>query len=113
MPKTPLALGEGPGLCVSADSSPVLLAMARSAAKEKGIPVQITTGRNLSGGTDAAALRLKRATATLNINIPLRNMHTANEIVDIRDLDAAASLAAEVVERLSKLRSPADLVPWK
>ena len=110
---TPLALGEGPGLCVSADSSPVLLAMARDAAKEKGIPVQITTGRSLSGGTDAAALRLKRATATLNINIPLRNMHTANEIVDIRDLDAAASLAAEVVELLSKLRSPADLVPWK
>ena len=110
---THLTLGEGPGLCISADSSPILLNMARKVAEENDIPVQITTGRSLSGGTDAAALRLKRATATLNVNIPLRNMHTANEIVDVRDIYNALFLIFEVLTALSELEGPADLVPWK
>lgn len=110
---TPLALGEGPGLCISADSSPVLMDMARKVAKDSDIPMQITTGRSLSGGTDAAALRLKRATATLNVNIPLRNMHTANEIVDVRDLNNTLRLIKGVLTAISELEGPDDLVPWK
>lgn len=110
---TDLNLGCGAGICVSADTSPVLLKIVRDISVEKNIPLQTTLGRNFSGGTDAAALRLKNATATIVIGIPLRYMHTAREVVDINDLKEIQNLIAELVRRLSVLKDKTDLIPWK
>lgn len=110
---TPLRLGKGCGICTSADTSPILLDMARKIAKEKEIPLQYTVGRSFSGGTDAAALRLKNNVATVVISIPLRYMHTAREIVDTRDLKSAAMLASELIKKLSTFTDKSVLIPWK
>ena len=110
---TSLGLGKGVGICVSADSSPILLEMARKISTEQRIPLQITLGRNFSGGTDAAALRLKKATATITIGIPLRYMHTACEIIDIADLVYARHMTLELLKQIALLKSKTDLIPWK
>lgn len=109
---TPLCLGRGVGICISADSSPVLLEMAKIISAEQGIPLQTTLGRNFSGGTDAAALRLKKATATIVIGIPLRYMHTACEIVDIRDLADARRMVIELLRRIALHNCKTELIPW-
>lgn len=110
---TPLSLGKGVGICVSADSSPILLDMAKKISVEQRIPLQTTIGRNFSGGTDAAALRLKKATATIVIGIPLRYMHTASEIIDIGDLVYARRMVTELLRHIALLDSKTDLIPWK
>lgn len=110
---TPLHLGAGCGVCVSADTSPVLLEMVKEIAAQKQIPLQFTVGRNFSGGTDAAALRLKNNVATIVISIPLRYMHTAREVVDTRDLAHSANLVAELLRMLSTISDKSALVPWK
>ncbi len=110
---TLLDLGKGVGICVSADSSPIMLEMAKKISAEQHIPLQITLGRNFSGGTDAAALRLKKATATITIGIPLRYMHTAYEMIDIRDLVYAQHMVSELLKQIATLNSKTDLIPWK
>lgn len=110
---TKLDLGGGIGISVSADTSPVLLNMAKDISEEEDIPIQITLGRNFSGGTDAAALRLKNATATIVISIPLRYMHTAREIADTRDIMNAGKFVQSMLCRLASLNDKTDLIPWK
>lgn len=110
---TSLDLGKGVGICVSADTSPVMLEMAKKISAEQRIPLQITLGRNFSGGTDAAALRLKKATATIVLGIPLRYMHTACEMIDIVDLAYARRMVSELLKRIAALNSKTDLIPWK
>lgn len=110
---TNLALGGGIGLILSADSSPVLLDIAKKVSMERNIPVRVIVGRSFSGGTDAAALRLKNAVATINIGIPLRYMHTAREVVDVRDLVYAYEMATGIIHHLSLLSGKDDLIPWK
>jgi endoglucanase len=49
-----------------------------------------------STGTDADAIHLSRGgVATAVISIPNRYMHSPNEMVDLKDVDAAATLIAE------------------
>lgn len=110
---TPLRLGKGCGICLSADSSPVLIKLVKEIASEKQIPLQYTVGRNFSGGTDAAALRLKNDVATIVLSIPLRYMHTAREVLDTRDLENTAILATELLKKLSSLSDKTELIPWK
>lgn len=110
---TPLYLGKGCGICLSADSSPVLIELVKEIALEKQIPLQYTIGRSFSGGTDAAALRLKNDVATIVLSIPLRYMHTSHEVLDTRDLEHTALLAGELVKKLSSLSDKSELIPWK
>ncbi len=110
---TSLDLGKGVGICVSADTSPILLEMAKKISTVQRIPIQLTLGRNFSGGTDAAALRLKKATATIVIGIPLRYMHTACEMIDIRDLGYVQLMVKELLKGIATLNSKNDLIPWK
>jgi len=110
---TNLTLGKGIGVCINADNHQVLTDMLMDICREQGIPFQITVGRNFSGGTDAAALRLKNATATINISIPLRYMHTSQEMLDMRDLEWAAKAIIALVEELNTMNSSNNLVPWK
>lgn len=110
---TPLNLGKGCGICLSADSSPILIGLVKEIAAAKQIPLQFTVGRNLSGGTDAAALRLKKDVATIVISIPLRYMHTSHEVADTRDLENTAILVSELLKRLSSFTDKSALIPWR
>lgn len=110
---TPLRLGEGCGICLSADSSPVLVGLVKEIASRKNIPIQYSVGRNFSGGTDAEALRIKNNVATIVLSIPLRYMHTAREVIDTRDLENTAILAIELLKQLSAFDDITKLIPWK
>lgn len=90
-------LGKGPVLTRGANVNPPLHDLIIATAKRKKIPIQ----RNASGratSTDADPLQISRAgVATALLSIPLRYMHTPNEIVAPADLDATARLMAETV----------------
>jgi endoglucanase len=51
------------------------------------------------GGTDAGAMQRARAgVPAITLSIPLRYVHTVNEMVNLSDLDAASSLLARYLE---------------
>lgn len=107
-----LKLGGGVGINRNADSNPILRNMLVEEAAKQGIALQPTVSRNLSGGTDAAPLGTMGNIATLNVNLPLRYMHTHSEMCDIRDIDAAVKAVVALVKRLDKMPEPA-FVPWQ
>ncbi len=66
-------------------------------AKEKNIPYQ-TEVMGSRTGTDADALSITReGVRTGVVSIPLRNMHTDNEIVDIKDIESVCQLLKEYI----------------
>lgn len=72
-------------------------------AKEKNIPMQfeVMDGRT---GTNADSIQLSRGgTKMALLSIPLKNMHTGIEIVDLQDVESTARLMAEyILERGSE-----------
>ena len=75
--------------------------LAIAVAKEEGIAVQVKAmgGRT---STDAEELMAAGQAATLSFSIPLRNMHSAFEVVQPDDAEAGALLAAAITRRLSE-----------
>jgi putative aminopeptidase FrvX len=70
-------------------------------AKELNIPYQVEAAPG-GTGTDANALQLSRAgVATGLIGVPLRYMHTPNEIMSLDDIENAARLMAGFCERVT------------
>ncbi|HEX9068935.1 MAG TPA: M42 family metallopeptidase [Ktedonobacterales bacterium] len=52
-----------------------------------------------AGGTDAGAMqRTRGGSAAITVSIPTRYIHTVNEMVNLHDLDAAATLLARYLE---------------
>lgn len=107
-----LELGHGVGLNLNADSNPVMQQHFCQAADEAGLPYQKTLSRNLSGGTDATKLQTGGNIATLNINVPLRYMHTHSEVCDERDVDGAVRSIVAFLTHLDKTGIK-DFVPWR
>lgn len=66
-------------------------------AKEKGIPYQ-TEVMGRSTGTNADMISVNReGVRTCTLSIPLRNMHTDCEILDIKDLETTVELLCEYI----------------
>ncbi len=103
-------LGAGPVLHRGAASNHALLKIAREVAAAEGIAVQIKAlpGRT---STDAEELMASGQTATLSLSIPLRNMHSALEVVQPDDAEAGALLAAGLARRLAHDWDRRHLVP--
>lgn len=107
-----LALGKGVGMNKNADSNVILQTCMTEVARRHDIPVQTTLGRNITGGTDAAKLRLKGDMATLNLNIPLRYMHTHSEICDRRDIEYTVRAVVELIKYINT-EDVRSFVPWQ
>ena len=103
-------LGAGPVLHRGAAANQALHAMAREVAAEEGIPIQIKAmpGRT---STDAEELMASGSTATLSFSIPVRNMHSAFEVMQPDDAEAGALLAAAVARRVAEEWTPERFVP--
>ena len=88
----PVELGAGPVVSRGSANHPSLVELARDAAEESGIDVQLqATGSRT--GTDADAFYTARGgIPSLNLGIPNRYMHTPVEVIDTADLDAVADL---------------------
>ena len=88
-------MGGGPILSRGALISPVVFTLLRDSAKKLEIPFAVhAVGRDTS--TNADAIHIARAgIATGLVSIPNRYMHSPNEMVSLKDVDAAADLLAE------------------
>ena len=87
-------LGEGPVVARGATNHPALVDAASAAADEADLDVQTrATGTRTATDTDGFAVE-RGGTPALALGVPNRYMHTPVEVVDTRDLDAAADLAA-------------------
>ena len=106
-----LHLGDGVGVPLNADSSPVLLHILREVAARQGIPLQCFPGRNLTGGTDALQLKSGGNVAVLNLSIPLRYMHSRYEVCDVRDVLHAVDLVCALVSHFNDCPTQ-NFVPW-
>ncbi len=90
-------LGAGPVLSRGAVINHRLLAVMSAAAERADISIQWQASPS-STGTDADSIFTSRTgVATAVVSLPNRYMHSPNQLVDLRDLDAAAELIAETL----------------
>lgn len=107
-----LYCGHGPGLHRKADNSAHFHRLVKKTAAETGIPFQVSVGRFLYGGTDAAPIQIggtDRAPAVANVSIPCRNMHSPVEICAVSDIIQTVNLVEAVLRRLSTIK---DFSRW-
>ena len=98
-------LGSGPTIARGANVNHVLRDLLVSTAKKKNIKYQHLSAPRATG-TDANAMQItKSGVATALIGIPNRYMHTQVEVVDLKDLDAAANLLAETIMSIKPRKS--------
>lgn len=107
-----LAIGYGVGVNRNADSNCVLQSIFCQEAKRQQIPVQATLSRNISGGTDATVARTLGNVATINVNIPLRYMHSHYEMCDVRDIEYAINAISGLIEYIAN-NNIRNFVPWQ
>ena len=94
----PVELGAGPVVTRGSANHPVLVDLAREAAADAGIDVQLQAAGTRTG-TDADAFYTARGgVPSLNVSIPNRYMHTPIEVVDTGDLTAVVDLLAAIVD---------------
>jgi endoglucanase len=95
-----VALGSGPVLTRGSAANPVVYERLVAAAQSAGIPYTVQ-GSARSTGTDADAMvRSGRGPATGVVSIPTRYMHSPNETIAVKDLDACAQLIAEFIRHI-------------
>ena len=101
----PVELGDGPVIGRGSANHPVLVALARDAAADAGIDVQLQAAGTRTG-TDADAFSTARGgVPSLTVSIPNRYMHTPVEVVDLEDLDRVADLLAAVADAAENVDS--------
>ena len=91
-------MGKGPMIGVAASLTPEISDRLRQIAEAQGIPFQIEVmaGRT---GTDADRIGLSQGgVATGLVSIPLRYMHSQNELIDLGDVEATARLLLAYLE---------------
>ena len=90
-------LGKGPVLALGAALHPGLNKHLQDIAKQHKIPIQLEISPSYTG-TDADAIHAQRGgVATAVLSIPNRYMHSPNEVISLKDLDAAVQLISEFV----------------
>jgi endoglucanase len=101
-------LGGGPALTRGAAINPVLFDLLVRTAEAEGIPYSIEAApRETSTDADSIFTSLK-GVATALVSVPLRYMHSPNEMVALEDLERTARLLAGVARRVT---AETDLVP--
>lgn len=103
-----VALGGGAVLTRGAAINAGVFGLLVSVAEEEGIPYTVQAAAR-DTGTDADAIALShRGIATGLVSVPIRYMHSPNELVALEDLDRAAALLAGFVRRVTPTT---DFVP--
>src|SRR3954447_21033027 len=93
--------GSGPVIERGSNLNPRVFELLHETAEAEGIPFTVAASARHTG-TDVDAMHLSRAGVPCGlIGLPLRYMHSPVEMVDLRDVDAAARLIAAAARRLS------------
>jgi endoglucanase len=90
-------LGGGPVLTRGSSVNPLVFAGLKSAAEKLGISTPIQAAARASGTDADAMLRSGAGVAPGLVSIPNRYMHSPNEVISLKDLEAAARVIAEFV----------------
>ncbi len=95
-------LGKGPAITIM-DATVIanrkLNELFEKVAEEKKIPLQYNVLAR--GGTDAGAIHLTReGVPSTTLSIPSRYIHSGVEIIDLKDVENASKLLAEVIKRI-------------
>ncbi len=95
-----LDIGKGPSVSRGPNTNHVTFDLITQAAREDGIPYQISV--NPGGtGTDANAMQLNRdGMATGLLGVPVRYMHTPCELLSLQDVEDCARLMAAYCRRV-------------
>ena len=103
--KGPVELGAGPVVSRGSANHPNVVEVAREAADEADIDIQLqATGTRT--GTDADGFYTSRGgIPALNIGVPNRYMHTPVEVIDTEDLDGVAALLGAIAEQAGEIES--------
>jgi putative aminopeptidase FrvX len=101
---TNVKMGKGPTLTVS-DSGlithPKVLRWLLDTAEEEKIPYQLESG--LLGSTDAARISITRqGIPSGTVSIPTRYIHSPVGMLNLKDIDNSAKLAAAAIQKISK-----------
>ncbi len=99
--KTAVA-GKGCLLSYAPQTSRRLTVWAERVAEEEGIPVQPIAEPGRTGTNSNAVQTTRGGIPVCLLSVPLKNMHTANEVADLRDARAAADLVAALLRRAAK-----------
>ena len=95
-------IGQGPMIFRGANINPVVFKLMVETAEKEHIPYQVGSAAR-GTGTDANVMQISRAgMATGLLSVPLRYMHTPNELLSLDDLENTAKLLAAFCARLKK-----------
>ena len=101
-------LGGGPTITRGASINPVVVELLVEAAAAEKIPVSFEASPRQTGTDADNIFSALRGVATGLVSVPLRYMHSPNEMVATEDLERAARLLAAFCRRMS---ASTDLVP--
>lgn len=101
VPDTPkyetVPLGEGVSISVSAATDRTLTAMTRALCEDLEIPHTMIAAPS-STGTNAPTIHLAgRGVPVVDVGLPLKNMHTYNEVISLADAEALTRLVAAFI----------------
>ena len=95
-------VGGGPMISRGANINPRVFELLVATAEAEGIPFQVASAAR-GTGTDANAMQLSRGgMATGLLSVPLRYMHTPNELLALEDLENTAQVLAAFCAGLKK-----------
>lgn len=99
-------LGGGPAIGVGPNMNRALTERLKDAARRHDIPfgIEVMSGSSGTNGWDFQISREGVATAVLSL--PLRYMHTPNEVISLADAEATAQLLAAFTEELTGKAEP-------
>jgi putative aminopeptidase FrvX len=101
---TSVKMGKGPALTIS-DSGlithPKVLRWLLDTAEEEKIPIQLESG--LLGSTDAARISITRQGIPCGaVSIPTRYIHSPVGMLNLKDIENSAKLAAAAIQKITK-----------
>ena len=93
-------LGGGPGIGLGVNFHPKLFDMLVDTAKRNEIKYQVDINPGASG-TDAWAIQTAlEGIPTALLSLPIRNMHSTNETLDLKDIERIGRLLAQFIAEL-------------
>jgi endoglucanase len=96
-----IEIGKGPVITRGANINPVIFDLLVKTAKDNNIPYQIDASGGATG-TDANLMQVnKEGMATALISVPLRYMHSLNEVLSLKDIENTINLGTLFLQNLS------------
>lgn len=92
--------GKGADICFSPQTNRAFTKYALEIAEREEIPFQISAAPVRTGTNSNAVQTTRNGIPVLLISIPLKNMHTMSEIVDLDDALAVSDLIAAVLKSM-------------